>query len=133
MRAEENKAWLRDVYKRLDAGDPGIVEEAWDSNWVGHYPGQELRGSKGYGDLVAAFRMGLPDFEHNIEVMMAADDMVAAHFVIAGTHKGELLGKAPTGKKVAFTSTAIFRLRSGKIVEQWCDFDVAGLTTQLSG
>lgn len=131
MGAAENMAWLRRVYEWLDAGDPGVIEEAWDLNFQGHWPGQELHGRQGYSDMISAFRAGLPDFKHEIEIMMAANDMVAAHAVITGTHRGELFGKAPTGKRVEFTSTAIWRIHSRKIAEIWCDFDLAGVMTQL--
>ena len=132
MGAQENKTWLRRIYERLDTGDLGVIEEAWDPNFVGYWPGQKLHGQQGYRDMISASQAGLPDAKHNFEIMMAADDMVAAHGMITGTHRGELFGKAPTGKKVEFTSTAIWRIRSGKIVEIWCDFDLAGLMAQLS-
>jgi predicted ester cyclase len=131
MGTEENIAWLRRVYERLDAGDLGVIEEAWDPDFLGHWPGQELRGWKGYRDMISASRAGLPDVRHNFEIMIAADDMFAAHATLTGTHRGGLFGKPATGKKVAFTSTGIWRIRSGKIVEIWCDADFAGLMAQL--
>ena len=133
MGAEENMAWLRRVYERLDTGDLGVIEEAWDRDFVGYWPGQQLRGQQGYRDMISASRAGLPDVKHNFEIMMATDDMVAAHATLTGTHRGELLGKPPTGKRIQFTSTAIWRIRSGSIVEIWCDFDFAGLMIQLGG
>src|SRR4051794_38832492 len=36
-----------------------------------------------------------------------------------GTHKGEYLGVAPTGKRVTFNSTDIIKVRDGFMVEHW--------------
>ena len=48
-----------------------------------------------------------------------------------GTHEGELLGIAPTGREVAFDVIDIVRVRDGLMVEHWNVVDAMGLMTQL--
>ncbi|WP_024507644.1 ester cyclase [Bradyrhizobium sp. ARR65] len=79
----------------------------------------------------AARLKGLPDLKVSIEAMVAADDKVAASFVYEGTHQGVLLGVAPTGKRLRFTSCDIFRTASGKIAEHWGMGDIAGQLAQM--
>jgi predicted ester cyclase len=50
---------------------------------------------------------------------------------VTGTHEGDYLGIAPTGRTVTMTEMAIFRVLKGKIVEQWSSPDLLGLLTQL--
>jgi len=51
--------------------------------------------------------------------MVAEGDTVATLFSWTGTHKGELMGAAPTGKKVTFHGIALLRFSDGKVVEVW--------------
>jgi predicted ester cyclase len=44
---------------------------------------------------------------------------VAAHITIRGTHKGELMRIAPTGKHVQMRVSDIARVAVSKIVERW--------------
>jgi steroid delta-isomerase-like uncharacterized protein len=76
---------------------------------------------------------GLPDLKVSIEAQVASDDKVAASFVYEGTQQGVLLGVAPTGKRLRFTSCDIFRVADGKIAEHWGMGDIAGQLAQMKG
>jgi steroid delta-isomerase-like uncharacterized protein len=84
-------------------------------------------------DFFTARLHGLPDLEVSIERMVAADDQVAASFVYEGTQQGVLLGVAPSGKHLRFTSCDIFRIANGKIAEHWGMGDIAGQLAQMKG
>lgn len=57
--------------------------------------------------------------------------MVAYTLAWRGTHKGELMGVPPTGKRVTVTDVHIERVANGKIVERWVGFDAMGMMQQL--
>ncbi|HWC09318.1 MAG TPA: ester cyclase [Solirubrobacterales bacterium] len=90
------------------------------------------RGRAGQRQAVDYFLAAIPDLEHTIELLIAEEDLVAAHQRWAGTHGGELLGVAATGKPVEFTSTAILRVRDGLIAEAWDELDSGAILAQLS-
>ena len=48
-----------------------------------------------------------------------------------GTHSGTYEGIDSTGIKVEIYETSIYRLKEGKIAEQWCFPDDVGLKNQL--
>jgi predicted ester cyclase len=50
---------------------------------------------------------------------------------VRGTHRGEFMGIAPTGKHVTVTAITIFRVEEGKIAELWNNVDALGLLQQL--
>ena len=83
--------------------------------------------------LFTARLKGLPDLKVSIEAMVASDDKVAASFVYEGTQQGTLLGLAPTGKRMRFTSCDIFRIANGKFAEHWGMGDIAGQLAQIKG
>lgn len=49
----------------------------------------------------------------------AEDDKVVARLTYIGTHKGEICGIAPTGRRVSYSGMAIFRLTDNKILSGW--------------
>lgn len=81
-----------------------------------------------YRELHAAF----PDFEATLSDLLADTDRVATRFVVTGTHEGELLGIAPTGRRVQFPAQVLFRLDEGTITEEFHQSDRRSLRTQLS-
>ena len=61
----------------------------------------------------------------------AGDDVVVTRWTGSGTHSGELMGIAPTRKKVKVPGVWIHRFSGGKIVESWNAWDTLGMLTQL--
>jgi predicted ester cyclase len=73
-----------------------------------------------FGELarrwVSPFRSSFPDFRMEIVELVAENDIVVAHFKCSGTHRGEWLGIAPTGRRFAGVDEIyIFHVRNGKL------------------
>jgi predicted ester cyclase len=66
---------------------------------------------------VRPFRSAFPDFEMEIVELIAESDKVVAHFKCSGTHRGEWLGVAGTGRRFERVDEIyIFGVRSGRLV-----------------
>lgn len=50
---------------------------------------------------------------------MAEGDTVVERFTARGTHRGELLGVAGTGRTIALRGINIFRIENERIIERW--------------
>jgi predicted ester cyclase len=62
------------------------------------------------------FRSSFPDFTMEIVELVAENDVVVAHFRCSGTHRGEWLGFAPTGRRFERVDEIyIFRVENGKL------------------
>jgi predicted ester cyclase len=48
-----------------------------------------------------------------------------------GTHLGEFLGVAPTGREIQFETVDVMRVRNGKIAEHWGGANLFSLMQQL--
>lgn len=132
MSAEENKAIWQRYVEELDKGNMTIIDQLAAPNCVVHYPGGlDVRGPDALKEHAAKFYTAFPDFQHVIEDMIAEGDKVAARYTDRGTHKGEFMGIAPTGKQVEFTAIGICRFANGKFTEAWVDYDALGLLQQL--
>jgi predicted ester cyclase len=104
----------------------------WDSYFGERvvFNGREVT-REDFGAILAHFQSFLPDFQITIEEQVAEGDKVATRVTCRGTHRGEVEGIAPTGKRVEFWGFAIDRLAEGKIVEMWHEVDMHGLLQKL--
>lgn len=133
MSAEENKAVLRRVAEEIfNKGDLAVADELIASNYVYHGSGgQEYKGPEGFKRIATMFRTACPDLHMTVEDMVAEGDKVAHRLTIRGTHKGELMGIAPTGKQLTISAVTISRFAGGKEAEAWSNLDMLGMYQQL--
>lgn len=69
--------------------------------------------------MFGAMRRAFPDLHVEVEHVMATDNEIAFAYTITGTHLGELMGHAPTGRTVSYRGMQISRFEDGKMVERW--------------
>lgn len=77
----------------------------------------EPAGFAEFKEIVQALKKAFPDGRFTNEDMVAEDDKVAVRWTFDGTHEGEFMGHAPTGRPVQFQVIGIYRLEQGKIIE----------------
>jgi steroid delta-isomerase-like uncharacterized protein len=129
---EENKALADRFAKAWVKGDLAAMDELLAADFVNHaaVPGV-TPDREGYKQFVTMHHTGFPDFDVNVEDVVAEGDKVARRVSWTGTHKGSYMGIAPTGKQVKVTVITIERIEGGKIAEQWGEADMLGLMGQL--
>ena len=91
----------------------------------------EVSGTDGPVNLVQLVLRGIPDIHYKIEQIVAKDDRVAVQLRGTGTHRGEFLGVAGTGKRIEWNGINIYRFEDGKVIETWQLLDVWGLMRQM--
>jgi steroid delta-isomerase-like uncharacterized protein len=129
MSTDANKDLVRRFYREaIDERDSAACERLLSADFVHN---GEPRGRAGQRQAVDYFLAAFPDLHNEIELILAEDDLVAAHQRWSGTHEGEFLGVAATGRSVEFGSTAVLRVRDGLICQAWDEMDAAGLLQQL--
>lgn len=88
-------------------------------------------GPEAYKKLVSMYTKAFPDLRLTVDDMIAEGDKVVLRWTCSGTHKGELRGIPPTGKKIVITGTSICRFSNEKVAEQWVAWDALGMMQQL--
>jgi len=91
----------------------------------------EVSGTDGPVNLVQLVLRAIPDIHYEIEQIVAKDDRVAVQLRGTGTHRGEFLGVAGTGKRIEWNGINIYRFEDGKVIETWQLLDVWGLMRQM--
>ena len=69
--------------------------------------------SKNFLKVKAAF----PDIKTELLQQLMEGEQVASHWILHGTHLGELFGIPPTGKTVRFQNLSIATIEDGKIIK----------------
>jgi steroid delta-isomerase-like uncharacterized protein len=132
--AEENKAlvrrWFEELFNqaKLDLADEIVTPDhvTHDTSTPEHLPGPE-----GERQLVNLVRGAFPDGRITIEDLVAEGDRVAVRWTFRGTHRGDFMGIAPTGKEVEMGAMDLFRVAGGKIAETWSNVDMMTMMHQL--
>jgi len=117
MSLEENKAIIRRWFEAENKKDLALLDEFVASDFFDHT--HHLKGLKEYKQFIASIGKGFPDFHETIKDMIAEEDKVWVFFEFKGTHTGEWMGLASTGKKIKASVVEIFRIVDGKVAEEW--------------
>ena len=131
MSIEENKALIRRWGEALNNRNLAAVDEIFAAKYDGHTPGAELNSPESVRQVLTVFFTAFPDLHITVEDLIAEGDKVVIRFTSTGTHQGEYLGIAATGKQVTGTGIAIYRIAGGKVVEEWAERDMLGLMQQV--
>lgn len=130
---EKNKIVIRRLLEVVSIGNMKALDQLTITKLTVHgdtlFPFWRDRESLKY--VIRAFRTAFPDAKFTIEQIFAEQDKVVSHITVCGTHKGEWLGAAPTGKKITWTASLIARFDDNKIVELWAIKDELGMMQQL--
>ncbi len=131
--SQENKALVRRLIEEAwNEGKLAVIDELLSPDYVLHIPFPGAASDReGYKQAVAMHHTAFAGFRLMIEDTVAEGDKVVIRWTIRGTHKGEYMGIAPTGKPVTYTGISIRRIEGGKIVEEWLELDMLGLMQQM--
>jgi steroid delta-isomerase-like uncharacterized protein len=133
MSIEDNKVVVRRFIDALfTEGDLGATDEYLSDDFVNHDPPIGLPpDAEGMRTAGAMFRAAFPDWHSDLQSLIGEGDIVVERFTASGTHRGELMGVAASGKTVELRGINIFRVRDGRISERWGRLDELGLFQQL--
>jgi len=133
MTAEENIRTLRRSIQAVNDRDLSIASQLITPGFVRHdLSGAfgEIKGLKEVTNYIQLVLKALPDAQVKVEDIFATEKRAALRITISGTHQGEFLGTAPTGKKVELNQINLYRFEEGKIAETWQLMDVLGFMRQ---
>jgi steroid delta-isomerase-like uncharacterized protein len=121
-------------HELLAERDLDVVDRFFAAGFVSHNnPPGFPPGVAGVKQFFAMFRDAFPDAAVAIDELVADGDRVAVATTLTGTHEGELMGMAATGRRVSVTGIDIVRIEGGKIAEHRGLTDIVGLMRQLGG
>lgn len=130
MSLEENKEIQRRIL--IEVHSPGklnLVDELYDENFIG-LPDM-TKGTENVKKFITNLLNTFPDIKFTVEDQIAEGDKVFARWSITGTHKGEFMGIAPTGKPISISGVTVYKILNGKAVEAWGMMDNLAVMQQI--
>lgn len=118
---------IRYAIEELVKGNPGIVEETFETDYVAHAGEKEYSGHSFIKRYADQLRSALPDIRV-VEVQFLARDVnrITWQRTFRGTHKADMMGIPPSGKKVEWVEMVVSRFNNERIAEEWVVSELMG-------
>jgi predicted ester cyclase len=134
--AEERETFLHRWFEEVwNKGREEAIDEMLAEDGVGYglptETGEPIRGPKDFKPFFRNFREAFPNIRVSIVETVCEGDKIAAVCRVTGELEGESLRVAPAKQPVDFTGIIVVRLRDGKIVEAWNEFNFMTMYQQL--
>ncbi len=109
------------------------VDELMEANYVHHDAQSPVvpNGIDGYKQFVTHYLNAFPDVHFTIDDEITDGQTVVSRWTATGTHQGDLPGIPWTGRRFSVTGITIARVRNGRVIESWNNWDALGLMQQL--
>ncbi|MDR3418253.1 MAG: ester cyclase [Nevskia sp.] len=124
--------WFDEVWNK---GNADAIDRLFAPDAIAHGltnpTGGPVRGPASFKPFHRSFCRAFPDIHVEVADAVTEGDMIAARCRVKGTHLGDGLGVPPSGRHVDFTGMAFMRVRNGRIVEAWNNFDFETMRAQI--
>lgn len=134
--AISNKATLMRFHDAANSGDSELVaktiDEVVEPDVLIRTPlPVQATGAQALKEVFSHLLRAFPDLHISVEDQIAEGDKVVSRNIVTGTHQGDYMGLAATGKSVTYNEIFIVRFAAGRIAETWGVVDVLAQMRQL--
>ncbi len=113
--------WMQEVWNN---GREEAIDEMMDANGIVHgIDAITQKGTAGFKEFFHSFRSQFPQIHVEVEEVVAQDDYETGRCTVDGT--------TANGQKVHFTGMTCLKIKDGKIIEGWNNFDFLSMYQQL--
>ena len=138
LSSEDERQALREMAHRwVHAGwqvpDLSAFEELHDPEFLDHSPSGRAPTLEGFGQGILELYRAFPDFLATVEDLVVEPQAgkVSVRWAATGTHRGVFLGVAPTKRQIRFEGIEIVRVKCGRIIERWGEWNGIEVLQQL--
>ncbi|MGH3445665.1 MAG: ester cyclase [Nocardioidaceae bacterium] len=131
-----NKATFAVLHDALNSGDPELISRTIDRVFdpdvrIGTPLPVDATGAQELKQVWAILLRAYPDLHVTVEELIAEGDKLVVRNTVTGTHQGEYLGVAATGRPVTYGEVLILRFADGRIAETSGVVDLLAQLKQL--
>ena len=131
-RLQAERAAVETLYRAFNDKNPQLLNQAVTDDWqdIPLAPGQGP-GPEGFKPLLIGFIAAFPDIHITIHEMLQEPGKAAVRAEITGTHLGDLMGIAPTGRRISVRLHEFHTLNGERVTATWHMEDWLALYQQL--
>src|SRR5262249_49189456 len=123
---------VRSIQDVVNTGDLDRIPQLVHPDFVSHHAGRDVAGPDALAGSIKMFRDAFPDLTGEIEGVITEGDRIAWRVHGTGTHEGEFMGIAATGRRITYTGMDQGRMApDGRVAEHWGGADLHNLLSQL--
>jgi steroid delta-isomerase-like uncharacterized protein len=116
-----------------NGGDLDALQRVFATDVLVHTsPESSSRGSDVFREVIASWRQAFAGLHHDIDDLVEVPGQVIVRWHGSGTHSGEFLGIAPTGRPMTYGGMTWCRLTDGLISEAWVAANVDEMVASLT-
>jgi predicted ester cyclase len=127
---------MQHIIKCFDAmfniPDLSIAEGIFAPHFVAHTPMMLILNRSSFTGFIGGFYDAFSDFIMEINDRIVTDDRLVLRVTYYGTHNGNFVGIAGTGRLITMPAICIFRIENDQVVENWMEIDVFDAIRQIS-
>lgn len=133
MSQQENMKLAREIFDAWNSHDPERYVKLLDEKYVleSDTLPQTLTGRDAARQFFLVYVNAFPDLRFEIDQMLAVDEYVVTRWTARGTHRGELMGLAPTNRSAVTRGCSVGEYRSGRPIQDRLYWDSGNLLRQL--
>jgi predicted ester cyclase len=103
-------------------GDSHEGDAQFHVGTVGNFTGRAT-----VAGVLAGIVAAIPDLHADVQDIFGHGDEVVVRLVVTGTQEGSLLGIPATGRHLQWDAIDLYRLKSGKISQEWASEDLTAI------
>jgi steroid delta-isomerase-like uncharacterized protein len=129
-----HKGIVADFVKELtERHNPLAWQQYCADDFIHHFKVPGVPATRdGIEHLSRSILSAFPDVQVSIELLIEEGDLVVERATAEGTHLGEFNRIAPSGQRLRWTETHVYRLHAGRIVEHWPEIRLEMLLAQMA-
>jgi predicted ester cyclase len=124
--------WFEEVWNKQNAA---AIDELWlfdrTTNGLALNPGKDVKTRDEFKAFHKLLCAAFSDIHISVEDTVSEGDRTVARVHVTGVHTGPGMPMPPTGKRIAFSGMCMARVKDGKVVESWNNFDFMTMYKQL--
>ena len=120
---------LHGIYEAVNTGNLALLDKYVAPGYIEHSEG--FQGVEPFRQQITAFRAAFSDLHVSIDELLTDGDRFASRTTVTGTHTGDLMRMAATGRRISVEAVDIGRVEGGQAQERWGGLNMYALLTQL--
>jgi steroid delta-isomerase-like uncharacterized protein len=133
MSEQDNLRVARQMWDAWNAHDvDGVLKNLDEKHvWETDTLPAPVVGRDRYRQTMEMYIAAFPDLRFSVDQLLCSGDYVVTRYTATGTHRGDLMGIAPTNRRAETHGCTIAEIKNGKIVHGWIYWDTGHLLRQL--
>ena len=133
MSTQDNVKVVRQMFDAWNAHEPDRWLKLLDEKYVSESDTipATVSGREAARQFMMVYLKAFPDLHFEIPQILAEGDFVVSRWTATGTHRGELMGIAPTNRRTRTNGCSVIQIKNGKAAHDWIYWDTGHLLRQL--